>query len=338
MTKRVHNQKEEGVVSKSRPAVTKKSSFIATSSSSTASSPIASKSLGMPIASGKPDSRISIESSSFDAASTSQVRLKDAYFGGFKEKQRLDPSHQEEEEDSDNSAAETWYYKGESVAQNDEAWRQPLAHGASSSVDQENQKKTEATWDHYLQISPDTSHSLEAVFSMVRKIYGKQPGDPTEDLNVNLTIWGMFMNTTLRAAVHLGKYYDMNLRFVKNYLWKTTGQFFRETEKLISGHSETAGISVIDFQDLRWMSTSLLHSRAYQCSTAKVYVFSDSVLCLGKMGDNLVESWKKQIQWYPDHNYFSELNRIDGQPMEFAWKIFPGFTTVGILNKIQQMM
>ena len=92
---------------------------------------------------------------------------------------------------------------------------QPLARGASSSVDQESQKNTEATWDHYLQISPDTSHYMEAVFSMVRKIYGKQPGDPMEDLNVNLAIWRMFMNTTLRAAVHLGEDYDMILRFVK---------------------------------------------------------------------------------------------------------------------------
>ena len=82
---------------------------------------------------------MSTESSSFDAASTSQARLKDAYLGGLMEKQWGDPSHQEEEdsEDSDNPAAETWYYKGESVAQNNEAWGQPLAHGASSSVDQE---------------------------------------------------------------------------------------------------------------------------------------------------------------------------------------------------------
>ena len=28
---------------------------------------------------------------------------------------------------------------------------------------------------------------------------------PMKDLNVNLAIWEMFMNTTLRAAVHLGK-------------------------------------------------------------------------------------------------------------------------------------
>ena len=56
------------------------------------------------------------------------------------------------------------------------------------------------------------------------------------------------------------------------------------------------------------------------------------------MGDNPVESWKRQIQWYSDNDYFKELNRIDGQPLEFVWKIFPGLTTVGILNQIQQMI
>ena len=54
-------------------------------------------------------------------------------------------------------------------------------------------------------VTASSSSFLEAIFSMVRKIYGKQPGDPMEDLNVNLASWGMFMNTTLRAAVHLGK-------------------------------------------------------------------------------------------------------------------------------------
>ena len=57
-----------------------------------------------------------------------------------------------------------------------------------------------------------------------------------------------------------------------------------------------------------------------------------------KMGDNTVVFWKKQIQWYSYNNYFSELNRIDGQLMEFDWKIFPGFTTAAILSQIQQMM
>ena len=46
---------------------------------------------------------------------------------------------------------------GEPVTQNNKAWRQHLAHGASSSVDKESQKDTEATWRHYFQISPHTS-------------------------------------------------------------------------------------------------------------------------------------------------------------------------------------
>ena len=150
----------------------------------------------------------------------------------------------------------------------------------------------------------------------------------------------MFMNTTLRAAVHLGKDYDMNLRCVKKYLWKTTGQLFLEKLKSWSAvrQEQTTGKSLTNFQDLRWVSKSLLHSRACQYSTAKVYVFSDSVLWLVKMGDNPVESWRKQTQWYSANNYLSELNRIDGQPMEFEWKIFPGCTTVAILNEIQQMI
>ena len=78
VAKRIQDRKEEKrVVSKSRPAVMTTSSHFNATSSSAASSPIASKSPGMPIASGKPDSRMS--SKSFDAASTSQVRLNDAY-------------------------------------------------------------------------------------------------------------------------------------------------------------------------------------------------------------------------------------------------------------------
>ena len=64
----------------------------------------------------------------------SQVRLKDAYLGGLMEEQRRDLSHQEEEksEDSDILAAKTWHNNGRSVAQNNKAWEQPLAHGQLS--------------------------------------------------------------------------------------------------------------------------------------------------------------------------------------------------------------
>ena len=36
--------------------------------------------------------------------------------------------------------------------------------------------------------------------------------------------------------------------------------------------------------------------------------------------------------------FFGELDRIDGEPTEFEWKNFPGFTTLQILDEIQKMM
>ena len=33
-----------------------------------------------------------------------------------------------------------------------------------------------------------------------------------------------------------------------------------------------------------------------------------------------------------------DLSRTDGEPMEFEWKVFSGFTTLGILEEIQHFM
>ena len=49
---------------------------------------------------------------------------------------------------------------------------------------------------------------METVFSIVRKIYEREPADPMEDLDVNAAIGCKFLHTTLQAAVHLGQDYD----------------------------------------------------------------------------------------------------------------------------------
>ena len=103
-----------------------------------------------------------------------------------------------------------------------------------------------------------------------------------DDLDVNMAIWGIFLNATLRAAVHLGQDHEANLRQVKNNLWNSVGQLFRESGKLISDQSEITGIRTVYFQDATWMSTSLLCEKACRFTNAKTYVFSDSVLCVGK--------------------------------------------------------
>ena len=84
MARRMKEQKgEERSVAKSKSSAMNLASHVPTSSSS-AKCPIASKGPGILTATGKPESRMRRNSKS-DAASSSQVRLQDAYRGGLME-------------------------------------------------------------------------------------------------------------------------------------------------------------------------------------------------------------------------------------------------------------
>ena len=68
------------------------------------------------------------------------------------------------------------------------------------------------------------------------------------------------------------------------------------------------------------MSTSLLSQKAYRFTNVKTYVFSDSVLCVGKMRDDLVATWKSKIKWYSEkqslQGYESNRRDADGVRVE----------------------
>ena len=113
-------------------------------------------------------------------------------------------------------------------------------------------------------LSPDHVPYTNDVYNMVRKVYARPADDPMKYLDVNMALCGIFMNATLRAPIHLGNDYHVNLRNVQNSSRRTTGQLLGKIEKLISGQTETTGINLSDSQNLRWTSTSLLHSRAHQ--------------------------------------------------------------------------
>ena len=61
------------------------------------------------------------------------------------------------------------------------------------------------------------------------------------------------------------------------------------------------------------------------------------MLCLGGVSDEPVKASDSNVKWFVDTRYFEELDRIDGEPMEFEWKIFSRFiTTWRMLDEIQK--
>ena len=52
----------------------------------------------------------------------------------------------------------------------------------------------------------------------------------------------------------------------------------------------------------------------------------------------LLQPGRAKFKWYSENNHFKDMSRIDGMPTEFEWKMFPGITTLGLLDKIQSLM
>ena len=106
---------------------------------------------------------------------------------------------------------------------------------------------------------------------------------------------------------------------------------------MIKNQAQIIGVSLIDYKDYTWRATSLLYDRIHQISNAKT-PSQTSVLCLGGLKENPNEVWKEKIKWYFENNHLKDLNRTDGESMEFEWQLLPGFTTFGLLEQIQEFM
>ena len=72
----------------------------------------------------------------------------------------------------------------------------------------------------------------------------------------------------------------------------------------------------------------------------KVYVFSDSVLCLDKIHENLQSNsaWEDRLGWFKSSPEYRNFDRIDGEPLEFEWNIFPGFTTLQLSQDVKDLL
>ena len=122
------------------------------------------------------------------------------------------------------------------------------------------------------------------------------------------------------------------------------GQLFCEIKKTdlwrvrnpCSKNTDIVDLKFFEFAKITRWSIILLREGVYQVTSVKVYVFTDSVLCMDEMGDYPNAAWMNKIYWNSENNHFKELNRFDDMQTEFEWKILSGFTTLEILEKIQK--
>ena len=133
-------------------------------------------------------------------------------------------------------------------------------------------------------VGSDTTEFVNKVRNQVRIRQKRMSSDVAEDCTEHSIIWGMFMATTLNAATFMGKSYSTMRNVVQNGEKITLKQMFDVTATTINNDEEVYCLDKIEYQRNTWTKLSLINDLVViGLQSTKVYVFSDSVLCLGKV-------------------------------------------------------
>ena len=111
----------------------------------------------------------------------------------------------------------------------------------------------------------------------------------------------------------------------------TLKKMFDISAKLVGEQEEIFNVEKIHWEKHSWKHLSLIGDETVIIlQRAKVYVFSDSVLCLGRVHQHPQsnEAWKERIGWIITDKSYRDYDGINGEPTEFEWNIFAGFTTL----------
>ena len=145
----------------------------------------------------------------------------------------------------------------------------------------------------------------------------------------------------MNAATFMGKNFMDNENSIKNSTDLTLKKMFDISEKLVNEQEEINNVDKIYWKNHPWKQLSLIGDETViNLQRTKVYVFSDSVLCFGKVHQHPEsnEAWKKRIEWIINEKTYKDYDGINGEPTEFEWNIFPGFTTLQLCGKVTDLL
>ena len=169
----------------------------------------------------------------------------------------------------------------------------------------------------------------------------KRRSSIAESCTEHSIIWRMFMATTLNAATFMGKNFSTIQSVVKNHESLTLKQMFDVTAQLVNNQEEISCLDKILYGKNSWTQLSLINDPVIiNLQSTKVYVFSDSVLCLGKVLQHpeCNEAWKNRVAGARAERSYRDYDAINGESTEFEWNIFPGFTTLQLCDKISDLL
>ena len=133
----------------------------------------------------------------------------------------------------------------------------------------------------------DAAEFMNKVKDQVRSRQ-KRMSNVAESGEKHSIIWKIFMAATMNAATFMGKNFMDIQNSIMNSRDLTLKHMFDITSKLVSEQDEINNLDNIHWRKNSWRQLSLIGDETViNLQRTKVYVFSDSVLCLGRILQHL---------------------------------------------------
>ena len=186
----------------------------------------------------------------------------------------------------------------------------------------------------------DAAEFVDKIKDQVRNRQ-KRMSNVAESGEEHSIIWGMFMAATMNSATFMGKNFSCIQNFIMNSRDLTLKQMFGVTAQLVNDQEEIHGLDKIHWEMVSWKHLSLIGDETViNFQSTKVHVFSDSVLCHGRVLQHPEsnEAWKNRVAGIRSEKSYRDYDGINGEPTEFEWNICPGFTTLQLCGKVNDLL
>ena len=148
------------------------------------------------------------------------------------------------------------------------------------------------------------------------------------------------MAVTMESAVFMVNTFQNNRNSIANTTDLTMKQMFDTSTRLVTEQDEISGLETIGWENRSWKYLFLIDERVINLQRTKVHVFSDSVLCLGRIFENPQsnDAWEQRLGWSKTSQVYRNFDRIDDEPTEFEWNIFPGLNTLQLSDEVKSLL
>ena len=117
---------------------------------------------------------------------------------------------------------------------------------------------------------------------------------------------------------------------------------FDISTRLVSEQDEISGLETIGWENHSWKYLSLIGDERvlsiFNAQRSASFQILYCVLVRSTRTPQSNDAWEERLEWFKSSPVYRNFDRIDGEPMEFEWNIFPGVKTLQLSEEVKSLL